>query len=209
MKSRISTVMTSVAMGLIIALLGRGEARAVVSNADYSAAPPFVSSVTAPNILLLLDNSGSMADPACDPNNCGVHSNGSTTPIVQTYVNDTKYTGFFDSLKCYTYDTAAGNTRFVEASTKALITLACPSTQWDGNLLNWSTFRRFDALKKAMSGGDCVVTRAPDGTCPAVGAPALKTITAQKNSIIPVEATSHSQYRVVPVTVIPGVFRRA
>lgn len=181
MMCRISTTMTSVAMGLIVGLLGAGEAKAVISNADYSAAPPFVSSVTNPNILLLLDNSGSMADPACDPSNCGVHANGSTTPVVRTYVNDTKYTGFFDSLKCYTYDATTGNTRFVEASTKASasISATCSSTQWDGNLLNWSSFRRFDALKKAMSGGDCVVTRAADGACPATGTPALKTVKAQ------------------------------
>lgn len=179
MKHRAINAVTFVAFGFIGALLGVGDAKAVVSNADYSAVPPFVSSVTTPNILLLLDNSGSMADPACDPSNCGVHANGSTTPVVQTYVRDTTYTGFFDSLKCYTYDATAGNTRFLEASTKASITATCSSAQWDGNLLNWSSFRRFDALKKAMSGGDCVVTRAADGTCPATGTPALKTVKAQ------------------------------
>ncbi|WHZ16733.1 MAG: Type IV fimbrial biogenesis protein PilY1 [Nitrospira sp.] len=179
MNSRAIVAITTIALGSIGVLAGTEDAKAAVSNADYSAVPPFVSSVTTPNILLLLDNSGSMADPACDPSNCGVHSDGSTTPVVQTYVSTTKYTGFFDSLKCYTYDATAGNTRFSESSIKASIAASCSSTEWDGNLLNWSTFRRFDALKKAMSGGDCVVTRAADGTCPATGTPALKTVKAQ------------------------------
>jgi type IV pilus assembly protein PilY1 len=178
----------------VTSFFGEGNAWAVVSNADYSGVPPFVSAVTTPNILLLLDNSGSMADTACDPSNCGVHSDGTTTPVVQTYVNSTKYTGFFDSLKCYTYDSTAGNTRFVEAAAKASITATCANTQWDGNLINWATFRRFDALKKAMSGGDCVVTRAADGTCPATGSPASKTIKAQ--TIFDVSSRGHSTFTI-------------
>jgi type IV pilus assembly protein PilY1 len=45
--------------------------------------------------------------------------------------------------------------------------------------LNWATLRRFDAVKRAMIGGDCASTRATDGTCPASGTPALKTVRAQ------------------------------
>src|SRR5256885_15937588 len=38
-----------------------------MTNADYSGTPPFISTVVTPNVLLMLDNSGSMAYRAvCD-----------------------------------------------------------------------------------------------------------------------------------------------
>src|SRR5688572_10808682 len=70
--------------------------------ADYSSTPPFLTSVVPPNILFIMDNSASMADRACDPTNCGVHADGTTTPVVQSFVADTNYTGYFNSLGCYT-----------------------------------------------------------------------------------------------------------
>jgi type IV pilus assembly protein PilY1 len=144
---------------------------------QYYAVPPFVSDQVAPNILLVLDNSGSMGGRACDATWCGIHSDGLLTPVNQNFVADSTYSGYFSSLICYTYD--ATNTRFVTGATKVALLNICPATQWDGNFLNWATFRRFDALKKAMSGGDCVVTRNADGTCPPTGTPAAITIRAQ------------------------------
>ena len=150
---------------------------AAQANADYTAQPQFISNVVTPNIMLLLDNSGSMGGRACDTTWCGVHSDGSLTPVNQNFVADSTYSGYFNSLTCYTYD--ATNTRFVAGATKATLTATCAAAAWDGNFLNWATFRRFDALKKSMSGGDCAVTRNADGTCPPTGAPALITIRAQ------------------------------
>jgi len=165
----------------------------LVTNAQYAAVPPFVSSNAAPNVLLLIDNSGSMGNRGCESTSCGKRANGTTS--VQTdfcMVNldvcttgagtqPSTYSGYFTSLQCYTYDVA--NTRFVANSTKATIDAQCPATEWDGNFLNWASFRRFDAIKKSMIGGDCTVARAADGTCPASGAPALKTIKAQDTSV--------------------------
>ncbi len=179
MKPRPLTNCSALLISLVASFAVPIHASAVVSNADYSSVPPFVSSVTTPNILLLLDNSGSMADMACDPSNCGVHADGTIAPVVQTYVADTKYTGYFDSLICYSYDPSAGDTRFSVSSTKATVATSCAGTEWDGNLLNWATFRRFDALKKAMTGGDCAAARAANGTCPPTGTPAKITIMAQ------------------------------
>ena len=157
-------------------LLGPGAVLAQTMD-QYYAVPPFVSDQVAPNILLVLDNSGSMGGRACDATWCGIHSDGFLTPVNQNFVSDSTYSGYFSSLICYTYD--ATNTRFVTGATKVALLNVCPATEWDGNFLNWATFRRFDALKKAMSGGDCVVTRAADGTCPPTGAPARITISAQ------------------------------
>ncbi len=157
-------------------LLGPGAVLAQTMD-QYYAVPPFVSDQVAPNILLVLDNSGSMGRRACDATWCGIHSGGTLTPVSQYFVADSTYSGYFNSLSCYTYD--ATNTRFVAGSAKVALLNVCAGTEWDGNFLNWATFRRFDALKKAMSGGDCAVTRAADGTCPPTGTPALITIRAQ------------------------------
>ena len=48
---------------------------------------------------------------------------GGTTPVVQDFVATSSYSGFFDSLSCYTYD--AANTRFDFAAAKATLNAAC------------------------------------------------------------------------------------
>lgn len=166
-------------MSVLIGSLTGPNASLAQTMDQYYAVPPFVSDQVAPNIILLLDNSGSMAERACDATWCGVLSGGGTTPVNQNFVATTTYGGFFDSLGCYAYD--ATNTRFEFAVGKATVNAGCPATtQWDGNLLNWATFLRMDGLKKAMSGGDCAVIRAADGTCPPSGTPAKITIKAQQ-----------------------------
>lgn len=178
MKRRSLAVRGAIVSAFITVLTGPSQSPAQTMD-QYASAPPFVSDQVAPNIILLLDNSGSMAERACDATWCGVLSGGGTTPVNQNFVATTTYGGFFDSLGCYLYDTT--NTRFEFAAAKATVGAGCPATtQWDGNLLNWATFLRMDALKKAMSGGDCVVTRAADGTCPPSGSPAKITIKAQQ-----------------------------
>src|SRR5688572_9419857 len=145
---------------------------------DYTASPPFITSTTTPNILIIMDNSGSMEARACEATSCGVLPDGTTSTSV-TFLNTTKYTGFLDSMNCYSYDVT--DNRFGETvTTKASLSANCAATEWDGNFINWATFRRFDAVKKALHGGDCNTTRAVDGTCPPSGTPALITIRAQK-----------------------------
>ncbi|GKS66122.1 hypothetical protein YTPLAS72_34260 [Nitrospira sp.] len=176
MKRGNRAVCRTVAFVLAGSLVCAGAGQAQTMD-QYYAVPPFVSDQVAPNIILVLDNSGSMSGLGCDRNDDG--------DCVDTadldFLNTTKWSGYFDSLTCYTYDT--GDNRFEPATVKATLAAACSSTQWDGNYLNWATFRRFDALKKAMIGGDCVVARAADGTCPATGTPALKTVRAQANGV--------------------------
>jgi type IV pilus assembly protein PilY1 len=163
---------------LILSVLGvilqTSPAQAANSNADYAGVPPFVATSVTPNILILMDNSGSMGYRAqCDDQtNLAVPYN-----LCPSFVETTSYTGLFDTLKCYTYD--AANTRFQATTSKAAINTACGATDWDGNFLNWVSFRRFDAVKKAMSGGNCAVARAADGTCPPTGSPALITLKGQ------------------------------
>ncbi|THI83764.1 MAG: hypothetical protein CAF41_014775 [Nitrospira sp. CG24A] len=153
---------------------------AAQSNADYTAQPQFISNVVTPNIILLMDNSGSMSGLTCDFSNPadGDCSDAGDRP----FNNATTFSGYFDSLLCYTYDSGS-DARFEPATVKATLATACSDTQWDGNFLNFATFRRFDAVKKSMIGGDCFVARAADGTCPTNGSPALKTVRAQATGV--------------------------
>lgn len=149
-------------------------------NADYTAQPQFISNVVTPNIILIMDNSGSMSGLTCDFSNPadGNCSDAGDRP----FSNTTTFSGYFDPLLCYTYD-SGGDARFEPATVKATLATACLNTEWDGNFLNFATFRRFDAVKKSMIGGDCFVARAADGTCPTNGSPALKTVRAQATGV--------------------------
>ncbi|MBX3349940.1 MAG: hypothetical protein KF747_14530 [Nitrospira sp.] len=150
-------------------------------NADYTASPPFVSNIATPNILIVMDNSGSMANRACESASCGTLSDG-TTSTVTTFVATTRYNGYADPLRCYVWDTT--DNRFEIGGGKAALNTACAGTEWDGNFINWASFRRFDAVKKAMTGGNCwhpsaSPVRNADGTCKPSGTPSLPTVKAQ------------------------------
>src|SRR5439155_12287199 len=175
-------------------------------NADYSGQPPFISSVVTPNVLIMFDNSASMGFRAvCDntqnpspynqaPIDSGVQNTGgcptstllypANTPAGAPFIETVTFNGVFDPLSCYSYDATAGNTRFYADTTvgvspdyhRAAVSTACPSADWDGNFLNWVTFRRHDALIISLIGGMCVAARLADASCPPVGSPSLITM---------------------------------
>ena len=179
MKSRNIATRGTVMLALVSCLVGPGALQAQTMDQYYSV-PPFVSDQVAPNIVLLLDNSGSMSGLACDLSNPadGDCSDAGDRPFTNTF----RFSGYFDPDLCYTYD-AGADARFEPATAKANLWTACSDTEWDGNFLNFATFRRFDALKKSMIGGDCFVARAADGTCPTNGTPALRTVRAQATGV--------------------------
>ncbi len=167
--------------------MGTAEVRAQ-AMADYTSQPPFIANTVPPNVLLLLDKSGSMGRRAdCDL------STGSDFENCAEFDETMTYPGYFDSMKCYTYDSA--NTRF-EASglLKLSVSTTCASTLWDGNFLNWVTFRRIDAVKQALIGGSCAVARAADGSCPASGTPAKVTVKGVNKDVFPsgADVSTHS-----------------
>jgi len=71
-----------------------------------------------------------------------------------TYVHGYNYFGYFDSNRCYTYNTTSGKERF-EPSTTAGKTCV---NMWSGNFLNWATMTRIDAIRKILYGGLRVAT---------------------------------------------------
>ena len=154
-----------------------------MTNADYIGTPPFITTIVSPNVLIILDNSGSMGyRAACDnttnggtpytacPTSPDIYPAG--TPAGAPFIETVTFIGLFDSLSCYSYDATAGNTRFVVTTTKVSnppastdINKPCGTTEWDGNFLNWATFRRHDALIKALIGGACGTARLTDASC--------------------------------------------
>jgi type IV pilus assembly protein PilY1 len=130
---------------------------------DYCVVPPYVIQNVPPNVMIVLDNSGSMFNFAyydgfettttADDNSCansGSPCTGFTNPgTYPTY----KYYGYFNPDYWYTYS----SNRFVPAAPKTGSGLpgarAKNSSEWDGNFLNWLTMRRTDVIRKAMTGG--------------------------------------------------------
>uniref|UniRef100_A0A7V1EHC8 PilY1 beta-propeller domain-containing protein n=1 Tax=candidate division WOR-3 bacterium TaxID=2052148 RepID=A0A7V1EHC8_UNCW3 len=94
--------------------------------AAYCCAPPFVTTVVPPNIMIMLDNSGSMYDQAYGGNSL--------------YMTDTtKWYGYFKPDSNYRWAT----NRFVSD----------PLGPFPGRILNWACMSRADIEKKVLTGG--------------------------------------------------------
>ena len=110
----------------LIAILLSAGTLAAQDMAPYCCAPPFVTTVVPPNILISLDNSGSMWDWAY-----------STTSIFMT--DTTRWYGYFKPDSMYRW---ASN--HWESD---------PAGIWPGNILNWVCMSRADVAKKVLTGG--------------------------------------------------------
>ena len=107
------------------------------TNSDYDSSPPFLATAVEPNILIVLDNSGSMCDQAYassyDPS---VFTNG-------------QYYGYFDGSKNYKY---TSNGRW-EETTEVMTNGTTANPIASGSFLNWATMRRVEVAKKLLIGG--------------------------------------------------------
>ncbi len=103
---------------------------------DYCVSPPFLAQSISPNILIVLDNSGSM---------CGEAYGGSYDP---SQFDNSLYYGYFDGTKNYRYN---GSRWEVTTSGMATGTVSNPIA--NGSFLNWATMRRTEIAKKLLIGG--------------------------------------------------------
>ena len=119
-----------------------------------------------------------------------VDANGNTG-LETTYTHGVDYYGYFDSYKCYDYNSGSGRfePRTAQVHNKALppndpANLAAKycAGNWSGNFLNWVTMSRMDAVRKLLYGG----FRRVDGV---VGAD-----TVLERSFIPTDAHSWAKY---------------
>lgn len=139
---------------LMGALFSPWAAQAQVMN-DYKSIPPFVNTAVPPNVLLLLDNSGSMNTMAY---------------VAAAFNPATSYGGVFVATECYNYSGGQFVPDTGTANPATPGTCTSGSFLWSGNLLNYATMRRLDIAKFAMTGGNCSVVRDAAGKCPAGGA---------------------------------------
>ena len=127
---------------------------------DYCVVPPFISNPVAPNVLLVLDESGSMQFPAylgctfegysSKRTKCGT-IDGQTSPQYN-YDPGRDYYGLFKTDKYYLYSGA----KFEENDLCSYSDNIGGPDCIPGNLLNWSTMSRIDLLRKALVGGKSV-----------------------------------------------------
>jgi type IV pilus assembly protein PilY1 len=103
---------------------------------EYCVSPPFVSQSIPPNIMIVLDNSGSM---------CFQAYAGGYNP--SQFTNGLYY-GYFEGNKNYRYN----GSRW-EATTAAMNTGTAAYPIATGSFLNWATMRRTEVSKRLLIGG--------------------------------------------------------
>ena len=130
---------------------------------NLSQQPLFIAS-TQPRIMLLLSRDHELSRKAytdySDLNNDG------TLDI--TYTDAVDYYGYFDSKRCYVYD--SGDGRFEPSAPAAGANHHECAGEWSGNFLNWATMTRLDVVRKVLYGG----FRSTDGTGTAIGTTVLE-----------------------------------
>jgi len=125
---------------------------------DYCATPPFLVQAVPPNIMLVIDMSGSMQFPAHGPEAFGYYSNqvAQCGSMSATYDGTKEYYGYFKTGKFYQYS----SNKFIENGDCTVAQWNSPaewsSTKIPGNLLNWAAMSRIDVMRKVLIGGKSV-----------------------------------------------------
>jgi type IV pilus assembly protein PilY1 len=119
-----------IALFILMALASNGAGQdTTYIDTTYCCFPPFMWKTPTPNILLILDNSGSMADRGY-----------TATSITQGTPDDTvRYYGYFNPDSNYRWQTNC----FVSD----------PTGPYPGHILNWATMSRGDIAKRVLIGG--------------------------------------------------------
>ncbi len=142
----------------LLALVGLAAPVFSAGMYDYCQIPPYVNQLTPPNVMILMDSSGSMFNFAYYDNNDSPVNvcNDMANPCDGyeewgTYPNY-KYYGYFNADRWYIYSANV----FSDAGPKRNpngTPAARPANSWDGHFLNWLTMRRIDVVRKVLTGG--------------------------------------------------------
>ncbi|MBI5042992.1 MAG: hypothetical protein HZC10_04005 [Nitrospirae bacterium] len=148
-------------IALFFTLLYPAKSAAVME--DYCTAPPYVIQNVPPNVMVILDNSGSMFNFAyfdgynttttADDNMCTASGTPCTGYLTPGAYPAFKFYGYFNPDYWYEYT----SNRFVPTTPKNTSGLsggtAKAANEWDGNFLNWLAMRRVDVARKVLTGG--------------------------------------------------------
>lgn len=116
---------------------------------NYCVVPPFISQNVPPLVMFIMGRDHKMYyeayNDASDLNDDG--------QVDTTYDHSIEYYGYFDTRKCYRYDSSGTPTFRPVGPVNADGFCSAGSGNWNGNLLNWLTMSRIDVLKKVLYGG--------------------------------------------------------
>ncbi len=110
------------------------------------AVPPFLSNTVPPNVLIIMDNSGSMNYPAY----VDLNSSNPTQYDYGSYTPTRRYYGYAEPDSFYQYSTD----RF-EVIHNWTGTADPANKRFSGNFLNWMMSRRIDIERQVLVGGKC------------------------------------------------------
>ena len=130
---------------VVSALSILGIAFSISTSAQLSPFPPNISlSASKPMMMLNMSRDHQLFYRAYDEFS---DLDGDSLPE-STYKHSFNYYGYFDSFKCYQYNST--DTRFAPASVTA--DKYCTNA-WSGNFLNWASMARIDVVRKVLFGG--------------------------------------------------------
>ena len=133
---------------IVTATLTFNAAYAAVSG-TYSAVPPTSAAAgtsTPPLTMLVMSNDHQLFNKAYSDWS-DLDGDGS---IENTYKHSFDYYGYFDSYKCYEYDSSRFKPR---AITTDKYCTGGSNSHWSGNFLNWAAMTRMDIMRKVLYGG--------------------------------------------------------
>ena len=121
-------------------------AAAAYTANDFAAVPPFITAGSPPLVLLVLGRDHKLYYEAYNDAS-DLDGDGDLDVGFQPGI---EYYGYFDSYKCYTYNSSAQR----YDPTRVTTTKSCGgSGEWAGNWLNYMTTSRMDAMRKVLYGG--------------------------------------------------------
>lgn len=142
---------------------------ATTAGSQYCQVPPFLAGQTTlkHNVLLIFDNSGSMANypylnnSTKKPYTCNSSNKTTTAPanVACTIGNINNFYGYFDKSKMYTYNstgkkfTVSTNAIEYKKPTATSCSKITNGTTLSGNALNYLCMQKFDVVKKILVGG--------------------------------------------------------
>jgi type IV pilus assembly protein PilY1 len=183
--SRPKTGLLATAFACIVFLAFNATPLFSAVNSDYSHLPLALQNTATPMVMLSASKDHQLFMKAYSDYD---DLDGDGT-LDTTYKNSITYVGYFDSQRCYRYNTSS---QFFEPVRKVLDTaFTCNNSVlterlWSGNFLNWGSMTRMDVIRKVLYGGLRSTDGAPAGTTAAT--------TVLERAYLPSDSHSFAKY---------------
>jgi len=174
------------------------------ASLELAQSPLFLSQPVRPIVMLNMSNDHQLYFKAYDDYTDLTGPDGERDGVADTtYINSYSYYGYFDSGKCYSYESGV----FVPKAETTDHYCDAVDGDWSGNFLNWATMTRMDAVRKILYGGYRSTDDAYDENNPSAE---VKTVL--ERAFLPSDAHSFAKYyngtdiaRLTPFTVTGGL----